>query len=69
MAGLEAWGRGMAGTEQWKTEILGRTAKQISKKAKTISHFLAPLGNERFSEILLSLVFQVLSTTSLFPIV
>ena len=74
--GLDAWGReGWLGLRHGGEVCLGlnngkkRYSVRLEDKSQTISHFLAPLGNERFCEILLSLVFQVLSTTSLFPIV
>ena len=77
--GLEAWGRegwlglrhgreGWPGLNNGKKRYSVGLEKQGSKKSQKICHFLAPLGNDRFFEIFLSLVFQVLSTTSLFPI-
>ena len=77
--GLEAWGRegwlglrhgreGWPGLNNGKKRYSVGLEKQGSKKPQKICHFLAPLGNDRFFEIFLSLVFQVLSTTSLFPI-
>ena len=77
--GLEAWGRegwlglrhgreGWPGLNNGKKRYSVRLEKQSSTKSQKILHFLAPLGNARFFEILLSFVFQVLSTTSLFPI-
>ena len=75
--GLEAWGRegwlGLRhGGEGWLGLSNGKKRYSVrlenkSQKNQKISHFLAPLGNERFLDFF-EICFQVLSTTSLFPI-
>ena len=42
MAGLEAWGRGMTGTKQWKKQALGKAWKNNLKK---ISQNFGPEAN------------------------
>ena len=75
--GLEAWGRegwlGLRhGGEGWLGLSNGKKRYSVrlenkSQKNQKISHFLAPLGNDRFFDFF-EICFQVLSTTSLFPI-
>ena len=73
--GLEAWGREgwlvlRHGGEIWLGLNNGkkRYSVRLENKSQTISHFLAPLGNERLFEIFLRFVFKFSQLPLFFPL-